>query len=268
MTRTNKLNIFKLKPAKTQISWAGWLASTHLNEIDYIVGDKFATPEKDDKNFSEKVYRIRDIWCTYSKSVLNELALKKSINNSDEVIYGCFQRPEKITVDALKVWIKILQKIKTSKIYFINNYIDSYEKKKISNFFMINNLCLSRIFFIAPPNRRAYINFFNSVDINLDTFPYNGGTTSFESSFMNTPTLTMKNNSCMFRCGESINKNLNMEDWIANDEEDYVNKGVFFSNKNFLKKIKKKINIQNKNSVLFDSERFSNEFIKMLSEII
>ena len=77
MTRTNKLNIFKLKPAKTQISWAGWLASTHLNEIDYIVGDKFATPEKDDKNFSEKVYRIKDIWCTYSKSVLNELALKK-----------------------------------------------------------------------------------------------------------------------------------------------------------------------------------------------
>ena len=54
MTRTNKLNIFKLKPAKTQISWAGWLASTHLNEIDYIVGDKFATPEKDDKTFQKK----------------------------------------------------------------------------------------------------------------------------------------------------------------------------------------------------------------------
>ena len=45
---------------------------------------------------------------------------------------------------------------------------------------------------------------------------------------MNTPTLTMKNNSCMFRCGESINKNLNMEDWIANDEEDYVKIKEFF----------------------------------------
>ena len=46
MTRTNKLNIFKLNDlAKTQISWAGWLASTHLNEIDYIVGDKFCSRE-------------------------------------------------------------------------------------------------------------------------------------------------------------------------------------------------------------------------------
>ena len=45
---------------------------------------------------------------------------------------------------------------------------------------------------------------------------------------MNIPTLTMKNNSFMFRCGESINKNLNMDNWIANDEEDYIDKGVFF----------------------------------------
>ena len=73
-----KLNIFKLKPVKTQISWAGWLASTHMKEIDYIVGDHFATPSIDDKNFSEKVYRVGDIWCTYSRSVFDNLRLNKS----------------------------------------------------------------------------------------------------------------------------------------------------------------------------------------------
>ena len=110
----------------------------------------------------------------------------------------------------------------------------------------MSNINLSRVFFIKPSNRKIYINYFNSVDINLDTFPYNGGTTSFESSFMNTPTLTMKNNSCMFRCGESINKNLNMDDWIANDEDDYVDKGIYFSNKNF-KNIRKKSILKTKN---------------------
>ena len=95
MTRTNKLNIFKLKPVKTQISWAGWLASTHMKEIDYIVGDHFATPSIDDKNFSEKVYRVGDIWCTYSRSVFDDLRLKKNQNNNEDVNFGCFQRPEK-----------------------------------------------------------------------------------------------------------------------------------------------------------------------------
>ena len=54
MTRTNKLNIFKLKPAKTQISWAGWLASTHLNEL--IISSEINLPlqRKTIKTFQKK----------------------------------------------------------------------------------------------------------------------------------------------------------------------------------------------------------------------
>ena len=78
----------------------------------------------------------------------------------------------------------------------------------------------------------------------------------------------MKNNSCMFRCGESINKNLNMNDWIANDEDDYIDKGIYFSNKKNFKNIRKKMDSQNKKSILFDSKRFSNEFVDMLYQIV
>ena len=267
MTRTNKLNIFKLKPVKTQISWAGWLASTHMKEIDYIVGDHFATPSIDDKNFSEKVYRVGDIWCTYSRSVFDDLRLKKNQNNNEDVNFGCFQRPEKINQKILKVWSKILLRTKRSNIYFVNNSIGPYEKKIITDFLKKNKISLSRVFFISPQNREIYLNSFNLVDINLDTFPYNGGTTSFESTFMNIPTLTMKNNSFMFRCGESINKNLNMDNWIANDEEDYIDKGVFFCNKKELNVVKKKLKHQNSNCVLFDSKKFSNEFLEMILKI-
>ena len=267
MTITNKLNIFKIKPVKTQISWAGWLASTHMKEIDYIVGDHFATPSIDDKNFSEKVYRVRDIWCTYSRSVFDDLRLKKNQNNIEDVNFGCFQRPEKINQKVLKVWSKILLRTKRSNIYFINKTIGPYEKKIITDFFKKNKVSLSRVFFISPQNREIYLNSFNLVDINLDTFPYNGGTTSFESTFMNIPTLTMKNNSFMFRCGESINKNLNMDNWIADDEKDYIDKGVFFCNKKKLNDIKRKLNNQNPHCVLFDSKKFSNEFLEMILKI-
>ena len=71
----------------------------------------------------------------------------------------------------------------------------------------------------------------------------------------------------MFRCGESINKNLNMDNWIANDERDYIDKGVFFCNKKKLNDIKKKLNHQNTNCVLFDSKKFSNEFLEMILKI-
>ena len=133
------------------------------------------------------------------------------------------------------------------------------KKKTITDYFKKNNVSLSRIFFISPPSREIYLNSFNLVDINLDTFPYNGGTTSFESVFMNTPTLTMKNNSCMFRCGESINKNINMDNWIASDEVDYVERGVSYCNKK-LNVVKKKLNIKTQTAFFLTQKNFLMSF--------
>ena len=109
----------------------------------------------------------------------------------------------------------ILIRVKKSKIFFINQSFNEYEKKKIIFHFNNNGVSNKRLIFIQPKNRKEYLNSYNLVDINLDTFPYNGGTTLFESSYMGVPTLTKENNSFLFRCGESINNNLNMQNWIA-----------------------------------------------------
>ena len=102
----------------------------------------------------------------------------------------------------------------------------------------------------------------------MDTFPYNGGTTNFEASFMNVPILTMKNNSCMFRSGESINQNLNMQKWIASNELDYVNKAVeFANNKKYISEIKEYLKDTTTNSSLFNSKKFSENFYEMLVKI-
>ena len=71
---------------------------------------------------------------------------------------------------------------------------------------------------------------YNLIDIALDTFPYNGVTTSFEAIWMGVPVLTMAGYNFNSRCGESINKNLNMEQLIAKDEDDYIQKVVNLTN--------------------------------------
>ena len=71
----------------------------------------------------------------------------------------------------------------------------------------------------------------------------------------------------MFRCGESINQNLNMKDWIAENEDEYIQKAISFCNKKFITDVKKKLNEMNSNSLLFNSKQFTYEFIKMLEKI-
>ncbi len=266
LTKGNKLSVFKLKPSSKQITWAGWLATTNLKQMDYIIGDNFATPKKDKKNFVEKIYRMENTWCVYSKSEFDKVKIFK--NESQNIVFGCFQRPEKLNKKVLTTWSKILLRKKDSFLFFNNGMHQNYDVKNIFTFFTKMGVSSSRIRFAKSRNRLNYLNSYNLVDINLDTFPYNGGTTSFESVFMGIPILTMRNESIMFRCGESINSNLNMVEWIAKNEDEYVEKAISFSNKKLIKSIKNKLVTISKKSPLFDPELFSRNFFKMINGIL
>ena len=109
---------------------------------------------------------------------------------------------------------------------------------------------------------------YNLVDLSLDTFPYPGVTTSFESIWMGVPVLTKKGNNFVSRCGASIMENAGLTEFIANDEEDYFNKAISFANDiEKLDTIRKNLREKTKNSPLFDAETFGNDFSKLVKEM-
>ena len=114
-----------------------------------------------------------------------------------------------------------------------------------------------------------HLELYNKIDLALDTFPYPGVTTTFEAVLMGVPVLTMKGYNFNSRCGESINKNLNLKDLIAVDYEDYVNKAINFTkDKNLLEKINgNTLREYSLNSHLFDTSKFTINFEKKLEEI-
>ena len=102
----------------------------------------------------------------------------------------------------------------------------------------------------------------------MDTFPWNGVTTSFESIWMGVPVLTMKGYNFNSRCGESINRNINMEELIAIDEDDYIKKGVnLATNQDYLMSIRKKIYNDAIISPLFNADKFSRDFFNLLKKL-
>ena len=262
-TNGNRMEVLKLKPSPIQISWAGWLSSTFLKQIDYIIGDYFAIRKNDSKNFSEKVLRMENIWCVYSKSELRNLKIGTKI--FDQIVFGCCQRPEKINLAVLKAFSEILRRKSNSYLFFNNGIFQNYDKSKILSVLKKNGVDQSRIKFASSRERFHFLKSFNQIDINLDTFPYNGGTTNFESTYMGIPLLTMENQSNMFRCGESINYNLGMVDWISSDTENYIEKAIEFSNIKRLKIEKKKLLNRSHKSPLFDAKQFCSDFEKKIS---
>ena len=112
------------------------------------------------------------------------------------------------------------------------------------------------------------LNKYNQIDIALDPFPYPGVTTSLEAIWMGVPLLTKKGNNFYSRIGTSINKNLDMNDWIAEDENDYVLKAIKkTSNLDELFQIKKQLRNKFLKSPLSDVIEYTKQFENSLDLI-
>ena len=108
---------------------------------------------------------------------------------------------------------------------------------------------------------------YNQIDILLDTWPYGGGSSSFETIGMNVPLLTLKGSSFLQRCGTSINTNIGFDDLIASSFEDYIQ---IASKINFdhLKRFKERlVAIDKKKSALFNSRQFTDNMTNALAQI-
>ena len=117
-------------------------------------------------------------------------------------------------------------------------------------------------------NLYDHLNLYNEVDVALDTFPYPGVTTSFEAILMGVPVLTMKGFNFNSRCGESINKNLSMEEFIAKNKSDYFAKAIELQEeKKILKFSGLPLREKALKSPLFDMENFTKDFTEALKEV-
>ena len=267
-TGDNRIGVFALRAAPIQINWAAYLASLGIKEIDYILGDTVVTPLSHQYKYSENILQLKKIWSCLSVSDLKNLKVvnKTPAINNKYITFGSFSNANKINKKVLNAWLKILNNVPNSKLFLKSFEFEiTNQVARIKSFFIKNNINSNRILIEKPSDRLELLNSYNNIDIVLDTFPYSGGTTNFEASWMCVPILTLKGDYFVSKCGESINSILNMKEWIASDIDNYVNKSIVFS-KDFsiLNQIKNKLILHSRNSDLFNSEKFALDFSEIL----
>jgi predicted O-linked N-acetylglucosamine transferase (SPINDLY family) len=266
-----RLSLFKQKISPVQISWAGWLATTGLKEIDYIVGDLIVTPETHKDYYVEKILQLPNIWCHLSTSDIKQIDTGNTpalINNY--ITFGCFNSMHKINNKVIEAWSEILHAVLESKILIKNFQVNNYlYKKKIISEFKKNNILEDRLIFEEASLRDKLLFSYNNIDIALDTFPYTGGTTSLETAWMCVPLLTIRGDSFISRCGASINSNLNQDHWTAENVKQYIQLAKEYAsdykkldiNRSYLRDNSRK-------SPIFNSKLFSQNFAKALRKIL
>ena len=265
----NRLPIFIYKPAPVQVTWLGQ-GSTGISEIDYFIGSNYITPKDEEKHYVEKVLRLPEISQCFTPpdfdlKIENLPAIKNNF-----ITFGCVNKLAKVNDDVIALWSKILLSVPNSKLLLKNKLLNSKEiiDTTIQRFKKQNVKKEQLILEGESKTRKELLNIYNKIDIALDPFPFQGNTTSIEAVWMGVPIITLKGNRYISHFGESINSNLNMSNWIAENCEDYILKAKKFSSDiNELSKIRTSLRQSCLQSPVFDSKRFSKHFDQMLWKI-
>ena len=227
-TSRNRIGLFKNRTAKKQVIWMGYCNTTGLKNMDYIITDPNLIYENEKDLYSEQVLYLPEIWNTHCGFDFERKENPPSLINNNYITFGSFNNPSKINENVITCWAKILENINNSKL-IIKCPSDKQQLIRIKKSLKEKHILDSVIFHTSFDDKKDHLNLYKKVDIALDTFPYNGVTTSFEAIWMGVPVLTMAGYNFNSRCGESINKNLGMKQLIAKDEDDYVQKAINLS---------------------------------------
>ena len=265
VTSFNRVSLFKNRLAPKQISWLGYCNTSGLDNMDYLIADKNLINEDEKNSYSEKIIYLPKIWNCHSGLNSVRSPSDAPFLKEKNITFGSFNNFNKINDRVINVWSQILLKVKNSKLILKSSLkMDkSFLKKEFEKYGVTDS-----IIFLEKRKLESHYNLYKKIDIALDTFPYNGVTTTFEALSMGVPVITMKGYNFNSRCGESIIKNLGIENLIANNEDDYILKAQKMAKDNKkLLELRKKIYDISHETPLFDTKQFSQDFFNILEKI-
>ena len=264
----NRCEIFKNKSAPLQISWCGYCNSSGLKEMDYLIADENLIKKEEDFNYTEKIIRLPKIWNSHflisSEIKINELPAIKN----KYITFGSFNNYGKLSDETIETWSVILKNNNSKLILKSSVHDHQLLRDNIKNKFKKNGIEGEKIIFMERlKNYDDHLKMYNNIDISLDTFPFAGATTTFESLWMGVPTITLSGEIFNSKFGLSINKNLNLDTFIAKDKNDYIEKAkIISSDINKLSQIRYSLRNSAINSPLFDNKDLGLELCKILKD--
>jgi len=220
-TAKNRLVLFAQKPAPVQATFAGYPGSTGLDTIDYRLTDPHLDPPGlNDHFYSETSIRLPDsFWC-YEPQVTDPAVNPLPAQSNGHVTFGCLNNFCKVNEPVLRLWAQVLKAIPTSRFMLLCP--EGSHRQPLLDLLQREGIRPDRVELIAGRPRLQYLELYHRIDMGLDTFPYNGHTTSLDSFWMGVPVITLVGQTVVGRAGLSQLTNLGLPELIAQTPLQYV----------------------------------------------
>jgi predicted O-linked N-acetylglucosamine transferase (SPINDLY family) len=217
----NRLLTFARKPASIQVSWLAYARTTGLETIDYRLTDAFIEPPGGiDSDLGGQPVRLPDAWCCYAPVENFPTVGPLPAARNGSVTFGSLNQFGKVHEGLLRCWVRLLQTVPQSRLLIICPEGSAQERTRA--LFAARAIAPERVELLSPLPWPDYVALFHRIDIALDTFPWNGMTTTCHALWMGVPTVTRTGTTAASRAGSSPLHAVGLSEWVADGEEEYI----------------------------------------------
>ncbi len=270
LTLTTTSEVMALKPAPVQATWLGWDAS-EIPTIDYYIADPYVLPEDAQDYYSEKIWRLPHTYLAVDGFEVGLPNVRRDQLDipSDAIIYFTAQRGYKYNPHTAQLQLKILKAVPNS--YFIIKGVADQTSLKTFYAEIAESVgvdCDRLKLLPLSPTEAIHRANLAIADVVLDTYPYNGATTTMETLWMGIPMVTRVGQQFSARNSYTMMLNAGITEGIAWTDEEYVDWGIKLgTDENLRSQIAWKLRQNRKTAPLWNGKQFTREMEKAYEQM-
>lgn len=258
-TMNARLGIMRLSDAPLKVTYLGYPGPVSGAEIDYAITDRVVTPDEAAPFFEETFCRLPETYQSNSSArrpLPPRLSRREAGLPEEGFVLASFNAIQKITPKSVALWAAVMQAVPGSHLWLLANR--GSIRANLLRALSALGIAEERVIFAENMPYRDHVARLGAADLGLDTFPYNGHTTTSDMLWAGLPVLTLKGHAFQARVSESLLKAAGLDDMTATDGEDYVARAkALAADPARLAALKQHLEESRFTAPLFDTERFT-----------
>lgn len=270
-TNGARLEALAYKAAPVQMSWLGYPFTCGLKEIDHIVLNQYLDGPKGHDYLVEEPVNMPESWVCFGKFADAPILPDLPMDRNGIFTFGTLNNVYKYTPSMIANWAEVLKRKPDSRFMIIRPEVASHAVcKNLTEEFAKNGVSSDRLYFLnnhAGPKKK-HLDYYNEIDLSLDTYPLTGGTTTCEAVWMGVPVVSLVGDLFHQRLSYSVLMQCGLEEFCTTDRESFINCAVDAANNpDHLRYLRQNLREVVSQSPLCDGDRFVFQFQEMLEAV-
>jgi predicted O-linked N-acetylglucosamine transferase (SPINDLY family) len=218
-----RLPLLAWRAAPVQVAWNGMYGTTGFPQVDALIGDAAAIPPDEDASCVEPVRRVARTYLSFDVFYPTPTVAPPPCLRNGFATFGSLASAYKITDLTLDAWCAVLRAVPASRLLLRNRALGQEgNRAELASRFAARGIGAERLTLQGGAEHEEFLRSYDAMDIALDTFPYNGGTTTAEALWQGVPLLTTMGDRWAARTSRSILLAADLAEFVAADAEAFV----------------------------------------------